>query len=214
MDKIVEYNTGNISKYQSGNPLKRYLVKRFDERLMQLLAELDSRIQINTRGGQIRLLDAGCGEGFLSKQIKEHFPDWKVIGLDGAEEAIDLARAFHKGIDFKVGSIYKLPFKDKSFDIVVCSEVLEHLDRPYDALRELKRVTDGALLLTVPHEPWFRLGNLAAFHNVATLGNPIDHVNHWGFNDFEEFAEEVLQGFLCRCMKSFPWSICLALRDS
>lgn len=51
MDKIVEYNTGNISKYQSGNLLKRYLVKRFDERLMQLLAELDSRIQMNTRGG-------------------------------------------------------------------------------------------------------------------------------------------------------------------
>ena len=214
MDKIVEYNTGNISKYQSGNPLKRYLVKRFDERLMQLLAELDSRIQINTRGGQIRLLDAGCGEGFLSKQIKEHFPGWKVIGLDGAEEAIDLARDFHKGIDFKVGSIYKLPFKDKSFDIVVCSEVLEHLDRPYDALRELKRVTDGALLLTVPHEPWFRLGNLVAFHNVATLGNPIDHVNHWGFNAFKEFTGEILQGFSCRCMKSFPWSICLALRDS
>ena len=50
MDKIVEYNTGNISKYQSGNPLKRYLVKRFDERLMQLLFELNYCIPMNIRG--------------------------------------------------------------------------------------------------------------------------------------------------------------------
>lgn len=53
MDKIVEYNTGNISKYQSGNPLKRYLVKKFDERLMQLLSEINSRVQISTRGDKL-----------------------------------------------------------------------------------------------------------------------------------------------------------------
>ena len=123
-----------------------------------------------------------------------------------------MAKQFHTGIDFRVGTLYSLDFPDKAFDVVICSEVLEHLEKPEMALKELQRVTKSVLLLTVPHEPWFRLGNLFSLHNVMRLGDPVDHINHWSFSCFQQFTTGVLDDFSCKYETSFPWSICLAIR--
>lgn len=48
-----------------------------------------------------------------------------------------------------------LTFKDKSFDNVLCMEVLEHTKNPIKAINELKRVTKKRLIISVPYEPWF-----------------------------------------------------------
>lgn len=65
------------------------------------------------------------------------------------------------------GDITRMPFCDHSFDIVICTEVLEHLEKPGAALKELKRVAKKFILITVPHEPWFCLGNLLVLKNVS-----------------------------------------------
>ena len=209
--KII-YNKGNTAKYQSRNPLKRKLIARFDLRMLQLLKQITDENSHMFFGKNITLLDAGCGEGFVTEQIKQCFPKWNITGVDGAEEAVIFAKKHVKGVSFEVGNLYALNFSNCAFDIVICSEVLEHLNDPGKALKELKRVSKSVLLLTVPHEPWFRLGNLLALHNVSRLGNPVDHVNHWSYSEFQKFTKEQLTGFECKYETSFPWSICLATR--
>ena len=212
MSGKITYNKGNISKYKTRNPLKRKLIARFDLRILQLLKQVTDENSHMFFLEKLTLLDAGCGEGFITEQIKQCFPKWNLTGVDGAEEAVLFAGKHVKGVDFKVGNLYALNFSDCAFDIVVCSEVLEHLDEPERALKEMKRVSRTALLLTVPHEPWFRLGNLAAFHNISRLGDPVDHINHWSFSEFQKFTRVLLTDFECKYEKSFPWSICLAVR--
>ena len=212
MSGKITYNKGNISKYKTRNPLKRKLIARFDLRILQLLKQITDENSHMFFWEKLTLLDAGCGEGFITEQIKQCFPKWNLTGVDGAEEAVLFAGKHVKSVSFEVGNLYSLDFPDRAFDIVICSEVLEHLDDPEQALKELKRVSKSVLLLTVPHEPWFRLGNLLALHNVSRLGNPVDHVNHWSFLKFQEFTRELLADFECEYEKSFPWSICLAVR--
>ena len=73
---------------------------------------------------------------------------------------------------------------------------------------ELIRVTDSYLLLTVPNEPWFCLGNLLALKNIKRFGNPVDHINHWTFKKFKNFTQKYLSNNILYTT-SFPWSLAL-----
>ena len=76
---------------------------------------------------------------------------------------------------FPDGSAYDLPFADGSFDLVCAIEVLEHLERPRDALAEMSRVARRALLLSVPNEPGWRISHLLAGRNVRALATRRAH---------------------------------------
>lgn len=108
-----------------------------------------------------RVLDAGCGGGGFAKAIAFYRPDLKVYGVDVSKKAITRARQKDEEVDFKVGDIYKLPFKNGFFDAVVITDVLEHLERPYEALDEINRVlkNKGILGTFVPLE-----GSIFSFH--------------------------------------------------
>ena len=75
-------------------------------------------------------------------------------------------------------SVLALPFAARSFDVVTCLEVLEHLDDPAAAARELARVARRAVVVSVPFEPWFRAGNVLRGNYLAHLGNHPEHVQH------------------------------------
>ena len=195
----TKYNTGNIEKYESKNPLKRVMVEKLNKRI------LDS---INNMIGdkKVIILDAGCGEGYIDKLLAERFPNSKITGLEFTEEAIKIAKERNKTVNYIQGDVGDMPFENNSFDLVICTEVLEHLNNPEMALQELVRVSNGSLLITVPHEPWFCLGNLLVLKNVTRLGNPIDHVNHWTQKSFSEFLKRSkMRGWIIE--KSFPWII-------
>lgn len=206
----VKYNSGNLDKYKSGNPLKKKLIERFDAHILALLESFETT---NVLGEKTKLLDAGCGEGIVTAKIKNHFPNWNVVGIDGAKEAIKLAKEYFPGnIRFQIGNLYDLPYESDVFDVSICSEVLEHLTDPEKAIAELTRVTKTALLLTVPHEPWFCLGNFLSGHNVTRLGNPEDHINHWTHSGFKKFLNKTAQEkWTCvEYFTSFPWTIAMA----
>jgi ubiquinone/menaquinone biosynthesis C-methylase UbiE len=106
-----------------------------------------------------RVLDLGCGEGDFAAAAAEAGAA-EVLGVDVAAEAVRRARARHPGLRFEqVGDA--LPAPDASFDLVWCSEVLEHVLDTAAVLSEARRVlrTGGALLVTTPaHGPARRLG--------------------------------------------------------
>ena len=106
------------------------------------------------------MLDVGCGEGRHIFGIMQDYPLMKCIGLDMDKESLEKAEEGYEyfksiskaGAQFLKGSAYSLPFPDESIDLIVCSEVLEHLHEYNDAVKEIHRVLKpgGKFYASVP----------------------------------------------------------------
>ncbi len=96
------------------------------------------------------LLDVGCGSGQTMSWFREHFPRWRTVGIDVANEGLIAARALGEQ-EVSAASALDLPFTDASLDAIISLDVLQHLplaggDRR--ALGEMRRVLrPGGLLL-------------------------------------------------------------------
>ncbi len=195
-----DYNPGNYEKYMSKNPLKKIMVQKLNEKILDAVKSLS---QSNDK-----ILDAGCGEGFISSILHANLKTAVVTGLEITHEAVLKARELNPDIEFLQGSVYEVPFDDESFDISVCTEVLEHLESPEKAIKELLRVSRKAVIFTVPNEPWFCMGNLLSLKNVYRLGNPIDHIQHWTYNQFVKYMRPLVSGrWEMVSARSFPWTM-------
>ncbi|MDO8639379.1 MAG: class I SAM-dependent methyltransferase, partial [bacterium] len=139
--------TSNFEKHASKNPLQKLLIGNFYETLILLSKNLKAKT----------ILDAGCGEGFTLQKFYEAKIGEYLEGIEYSESAIEISKKIHPLLKIKKGDIYKLPYKENFFDLIICSEVLEHLDDPKKALNELKRVSKKYLLLSVPNEPLFTI---------------------------------------------------------
>ena len=111
---------------------------------------LDTIIRVGQFEGK-SLLDVGCGDGFYTFQYWEMCRRKRLVGLDAAEKAIEIARSRTNGrpIEFHTGISQKLPFPDNSFDIVQLQSILHHDDDPQGSIREAFRVAPVVLI----HEP-------------------------------------------------------------
>ena len=96
-----------------------------------------------------RILDAGCGDGAMCKALAE-WTDARVIGMDLAQKRLSNGQVQAARAAFAQGSLYEMPFADGKFSTVVCSDVLEHLDHPDRAMKELVRVSSRYVLVSVP----------------------------------------------------------------
>lgn len=113
--------------------------------------------------GEVRILDAGCGTG---RNLQEFGRLGTATGIDPAPEAIAFCR--QRGIEgVTQGTIEHLDFADGSFDLLLATDVLEHLRDDRAALRELRRVAapDGTLLCTVPAYRWLWSGHDDEHHH-------------------------------------------------
>jgi ubiquinone/menaquinone biosynthesis C-methylase UbiE len=95
------------------------------------------------------LLDVGCGRGFLLNYIGDH-TGLATTGCDLYDSVATLKKA-----SYKKGSIYKLPFADKEFDVVTCSHTIEHLRDLQPALEELKRVARKQIIIVTPRQRYY-----------------------------------------------------------
>ena len=99
-----------------------------------------------------RVLDAGCGTG---RNLLEFGRLGDAEGVDFSQDAVEFCR--RRGIErVHQASLEQLPFDDGRFDLVIATDVIEHLDDDRRALAELRRVTatGGRLLVTVPAYMW------------------------------------------------------------
>ncbi|MCM1323609.1 MAG: class I SAM-dependent methyltransferase [Acetobacter sp.] len=185
---MIEYNTGNMEKYGSRNPLKQFMIKKF-------LAKLFEVLQGFNREAPMSLLDVGCGEGFIANFLYDNLADTQITACDFFYEALIKAKEGNtRSICFEQADIMMLKYPENSYDVVIATEVLEHLENPKKALAELMRVARRAVVVSVPSEPFFCLGNLACGKNIKRLGNPIDHINHWTYGGFKRFLRGNIQG--------------------
>jgi ubiquinone/menaquinone biosynthesis C-methylase UbiE len=105
--------------------------------------------------GTGRILDLGCGRGFYAKAVTTLYPQATVIGVDYNAEYLNVAAAQTRATaGLARANALALPFASGSFEAIVCSEVLEHIDDDSGALDEMYRVLsdDGLLVMSVPHQ--------------------------------------------------------------
>jgi SAM-dependent methyltransferase len=99
----------------------------------------------------MRLLDCGCGPGSITAGLATVVAPGQAVGLDASPAQLDAARASvtHPTVDFRLGSVYELPFDDGSFDAVFAHSLLTHLRQPARALEEMRRVLAPGGVLAV-----------------------------------------------------------------
>ena len=108
--------------------------------------------------GATRILDVGCGDGYLSYLIAKGNPRAHITGIDDEASGIwqantMTARAGLRNLEFRHAPAGRIPFGDAEFPLVVLADVIEHVPQVPAMLRELKRVlaAGGALIVTTPN---------------------------------------------------------------
>lgn len=98
------------------------------------------------------VLEVGVGNGELVKNIGK-YKNVRLYAVDAAEGALNSVQAYLQDSELINISIQKMKFKDDFFDAVICLEVFEHLDNPYQALTEIQRVLrpGGKLMISIPN---------------------------------------------------------------
>jgi 2-polyprenyl-3-methyl-5-hydroxy-6-metoxy-1,4-benzoquinol methylase len=191
---------GNVyDKYGTRNPVERRLVGAFLGDVRELAA----------RTGAAEAHEVGCGEGELSLMLARE--GIRMRGSDVSAEVIEEARrrAAAAGLDvsYRAAPIDGLDPATDAAELIVCCEVLEHLDDPEGALEVLAELARPWLLVSVPREPLWRVLNLARFKYVGELGNTPGHLGHWsrrGFLDLLRSKAEVVD-----VRSPVPWTMAL-----
>lgn len=109
--------------------------------------------ELNPQKGD-KIMDLGCGTGYYLFLLSSLPIDLNLTGFDNDEKALTEARESLKGrsIKFVLGDSHRLPFKINSFDKIVASEVLEHLEDDQQALGEISKILkpNGILVISTP----------------------------------------------------------------
>jgi SAM-dependent methyltransferase len=186
-------------KYENSNPIHLYVLSRFFDTVS---VEIDAICPETT-------LEFGCGEGYFIAQLLERgLSLGRYVGIDLRFDAIDQASSLLPAADFRQVDLFDWPPQGQTFDLVIAAEVLEHLPEPEHYMERLIAVAERYLLLTVPHEPWFRLANLARGRDVSRFGNHPEHVNHWNPDSFKKFVSRFAT--VRKVITSFPFVILVA----
>ena len=136
---------------------------------------------------EMKLLDFGCGPGSITVGFSKYVPNGEIIGIDIAPEILDQAKELAaesniSNVKFENGNIYSLDYPDNSFDVAYGHQILQHLQNPVEALKEIKRVVKpGGIVAvrdadygTMVHSPldpilehWLEIYHAVASHNGA-----------------------------------------------
>lgn len=185
-----------LDKEHVANPIARRMVGGFDAALTMLV--------LASRPASVH--EVGCGEGRLSRKLHALL-NQDIRASDFSRELIaeNEARG-DRGVKYVVRSVYDLGAAEDKADLIICCEVLEHVERAADALAALRGLGAGTYILSVPREPLWRVLNLARGKYLTMLGNTPGHLNHWSGSGFRRFLGK--GGFqIDRCLSPLPWTM-------
>jgi ubiquinone/menaquinone biosynthesis C-methylase UbiE len=110
-------------------------------------------MRFENHGNGSRVLDVGCQSGILSNVLSQTYD---TVGID-IQKACLKSERINEHLDFVLGDIDAFPFKNESFDLIVCGSLLEHMLDLSSVLKKLKRLlkVNGFLIVGYPVETWF-----------------------------------------------------------
>jgi len=197
-DGIVVGNA--YDKYGSRNPIVRWIMSGFNESLSELVARTTPKT----------IHEIGCGEGYWV--LRWNRQGMTACGSDFSSQVIEIARenAVEDGLSpdvFAQASIYDVePDRDRA-DLIVCCEVLEHLECPEEGLRALQRSVEKHVILSVPREPVWRALNILRGKYLPDMGNTPGHIQHWGRPDFVKLVSKYFD--IVEVKTPLPWTMVL-----
>lgn len=197
-DGVVVGNT--YDKYSARNPIVKWIMNGFETSLYDLVA-LASPSSIH---------EVGCGEGYWVLQWANKGVSAR--GCDFSNQVIELARenSAEQGLSpelFEVRSVYDLEAPRDSADLIVCCEVLEHLEEPELALEALQRVVTKHLVISVPREPLWCALNFVRGKYVFRGGNTPGHIQHWSKGAFVRLISRYFE--VDEVKSPLPWTMLL-----
>ncbi len=184
-------------KYETRNPISQMILRNFFVNLKNMVSTIEFK----------NIYEAGCGNGYVTEKLVQFYPQIPIKAIDIDNAKISIAKARMEGVDFSVASIYDIPQEDNSCDLVVSTEVLEHLEHPLNALKELCRISRQYIVISVPNEPIWRIANMVRLKYIKAYGNSPGHINHWNRMSFCAFLETVCDVKVVRT--PFPFTIVL-----
>lgn len=196
--------TSNYEKHTTRNPIGKLFLNNFMNTLTSAIRPLTVE----------SILDVGAGEGFTLARLSLEKIGKKLEGIEYSKEAIELGNTLHPKLQIKQGSIYQLPYTKGEFDLVISTEVLEHLEDPKRGLQELIRVSKRYLLVSVPNEPWFTIQRFVRFKNVLQFGDHPEHMQHWTHKSFAEFVKQNADDKISILKKKYPFPWIMLLLDT
>ena len=195
--------TTNYEKHTTKNPIGKIFLNNFLNTVVKTIRPLN----IDS------VLDVGCGEGFTLARLNKEKIGKTYEGIEYDDGAIELGKKLYPRLNIQKGDIYKLPHKSNSVDLVICTEVLEHLENPKKAYRELIRVSKKYVLLSVPNEPFFTIQRIVRFQNITHLGAHPEHIQHWSASAFTKFVK--VRGVKLITRKfPIPWTMVLLKKNA
>lgn len=124
------------------------------EKCAQMVSNLVLKKQFSNKRKKLKILDVGCGDGVLLSFIRRKLKGYPLdfYGVDLSQEAISIAQKEIRNGHFYKSTVYKLPFRASMFDIVVSTDVIEHISKPKKMLEEIKRTAkkNGKIIIGTP----------------------------------------------------------------
>lgn len=151
-----------------------------------------------------KIIDIGCGEGITLQKLLHRFPEKDVSGIDVSWGNVEICKKYE--LPVKKGNVYNLEFEDESFDCCIFMEVIEHLEYPLKALKEIHRVlrNRGLLLLLFPNDSIFKLARIFTFKFKEAFYN-YEHLKQWTPRKIRKVLKE--NGFDILQQKSIPFHL-------
>ncbi len=150
------------------------------------------------------IVEPGCGEGITLEKMHRLFPDRTVFGIDILTENIEICKKH--GCNVQQGDVYHLPLLSTSVDAVMFMEVIEHLNHPETAIREIHRVLvpGGRLVIVFPNDLIFKIARLIFLRFDEAAFDP-GHVKQWTPDDMSRLLKK--NGFTPVFMKNIPFRL-------
>jgi len=149
----------------------------------------------------LRVLDIGCGDGFLSQSYQERGHPRQLVGMDPAPSAVKVAHGRLVGTKarFLVGNGHHLPFVADSFDLAILMGVLHHDDVPPATIREALRVAREVIILEPNgYNPGLKvIERVSAYHREhGEKSYPAERLRRWVSAGGGQVIRQVFAGFV------------------
>lgn len=144
MKKSPPYHVGRLGK-------DLQLTYRLKRRTTEVINILQKYPSLN------KIIDLGAADGLMLSMIKSRFDNKQCFGIDISYELLETNR--DANIKLLQANALNIPFKDKSFDVIIATAIIEHLSRPFDLLRENYRLlrNGGLIIITTPDPFWIHV---------------------------------------------------------